>query len=290
MTGLAIGLALASAVLHAVWNFLVKRSGASGATFTWLFTLPSVLVLAPVAFYLMAAGHVALDARAGAFLAGSAVIHTIYFLVLQQGYRVGHLSVVYPIARGSGPVLAGIAAVVMLKEQPSVGAIIGVLCVAGGAAMLAFETAHADAAVNRARASSVRYGLLIGAFIGIYTVWDKYLVADLAMPPVFLEWALSLSILLLVTPAAVSNRARLAATWRAHKVTAVAGAMLGSASYILFLTALALAPVTRVAPLRETSILIGAALGSRFLAEGDVVRRLAAAGAIALGVALLAVS
>ena len=137
MTALAFALVLTSATLHAVWNFLVKRSGASGPVFIWLFTLPSTLLLAPVAIWLVIAKHMTFTLEAVLFLLGSAVIHTIYFLLLSRGYRDGDLSVVYPIARGTGPLLAGMIAMVTLKERPTIGAIAGALCIAGGAMLLA---------------------------------------------------------------------------------------------------------------------------------------------------------
>jgi drug/metabolite transporter (DMT)-like permease len=283
----AIGLALASAVLHALWNFLVKRSGASGAAFTWWFTLPSVLLLTPYAAWTIATGRIPWNTTFALLLAGSAIVHTGYLLILVRGYARGHLSIVYPLARGSGPLLAGIIAVALFRERPGWMAVSGGLCVILGAAMLAFEQAHSDAAINRARAASIRYGLLIGAFIGVYTAWDKYLVGQLQLPPAFLEWSLCVAVLLIVTPSAFRDRAALMSAWREHKTVAVSGAILGSTSYILFLTALAKAPVTRIAPLREVSILIGAALGSHFLGEGHLGRRLIAAASIASGVVLL---
>lgn len=287
---LAIGLALGSAVLHALWNFLVKRSGASGAAFTWWFTLPSVLLLTPYAVWTIAAGRIPWTTTFAWLLAGTAIVHTGYLLILQQGYAKGHLSIVYPLARGSGPLLAGIIAVALFKERPGLMAVSGGLCVILGAALLAFEQAHTDAAVNRARAVSIRYGLLIGAFIGVYTAWDKHLVGQWQVPPAFLEWSLCVAVLTIVTPSAFRDRGALVAAWHAHKTVAVVSAILGSASYIMFLTALAIAPVTRIAPLREVSILIGAALGSHFLGEGHLGRRLVAAAAIATGVVLLALA
>jgi drug/metabolite transporter (DMT)-like permease len=217
-------------------------------------------------------------------------VHTGYLLILQRGYVRGHLSIVYPLARGSGPLLAGIIAVVLFRERPGLIAVSGGLCVILGAALLAFEQAHADAEINRARAASIRYGLIIGAFIGVYTAWDKYLVGQWQVPPAFLEWTLCVAVLVIVTPSAFRDRPALIAAWRAHKTVAVSSAILGSASYILFLTALARAPVTRIAPLREVSILIGAALGSHFLGEGNLARRVIAAGAIATGVVLLSLT
>ncbi|HVF39397.1 MAG TPA: DMT family transporter [Gemmatimonadaceae bacterium] len=287
MTILGVALVLASAFLHAIWNFLLKRSGQSGGAFTWLFTVPSVIVLAPVAVWVLAAGHYSISARGALFLAGSAVLHTVYFLVLQRGYRAGDLSVVYPLARGTGPLLAGAIAIVTLRERPSIPAIIGAVCIATGAVILARDRTRPARSITEIRNRSIEYGLALGGFIGIYTVWDKYLVAALAMPPVLVEWVLCVSIAIIVTPAALADRAGLSLSWRLHKGTAIAGALLSSASYILFLTALAIAPVSRAAPLREVSILIGAALGTRFLAEGRTRQRLIAAGAISAGVALL---
>jgi len=287
VTALAFVLVLTSAALHAVWNFLVKRSGASGAVFTWLFTLPSTIVLAPIALWLIVARHMTFSTQTILFLLASAVIHTIYFLLLSRGYRDGDLSVVYPIARGTGPLLAGILAMIALKERPTIGAIAGALCIATGAVLLARDQRAGAAKPGASKARSVEYGLAIGALIGIYTVWDKFLVGPLAMNPLILEWAGTTLIGALVTPAALKNLPLVRETWRKHKAVAISGALLSSASYILFLSALAVSAVSRVAPLRETSILIGALLGTRLLGEGRTRQRLAAAGAISAGVILV---
>ena len=267
---------------------MVKRSGASGPAFIWLFTLPSVIALAPVTVWMMAAGHVSLTWHTILFLAGSAGIHTIYFLLLSRGYREGDLSVVYPIARGTGPLLAGAIAMVILREHPSVGGIIGALCITSGADLLAHDQRASEKASGASRAKSVEYGLAIGVLIGIYTVWDKWLVGGLDVSPLILEWVLSGAICLFVTPSAMSQWPRVKLLWAAHAKVAVVGALLSSLSYICFLTALAAAPVSRIAPLRETSILIGALLGTSLLAEGKMKTRLFAAGAVSAGVILVA--
>jgi drug/metabolite transporter (DMT)-like permease len=287
VTGLAFVLVLTSAALHALWNFLVKRSGASGPVFIWLFTLPSVAFIAPLAIWMIVSRHVTFASQAILFLAGSAVIHTVYFLLLSRGYRDGDLSVVYPIARGTGPPLAGMIAIATLKERPSVGAIIGALCITGGAVLLARDQRASQRLPGVSKVLSVEYGVIIGVLIGIYTVWDKFLVASLAVNPVILEWVVSGAICLFVTPSAIANLPLVRSTWKEHHTVAIAGAVLSSISYILFLTALAVSPVSRVAPLRETSILIGALLGTRILGEGTVRKRLVAAGAISAGVILV---
>lgn len=287
MTALAFVLVLTSAALHAVWNFLVKRSGASGPVFVWLFTLPSTLLLAPIALGLVLSRQMTFTVGTGLFLLGSAVIHTIYFLLLSRGYRDGDLSVVYPIARGTGPLLAGIIAMITLRERPTIGAIAGALCIAAGAVLLARDQRAGQAKAGASKVRSAEYGLAIGVCIGIYTVWDKFVVGPLAVNPVILEWTATTLIGVLVTPAALRNLPLAREMWRKHKGVAISGALLSSLSYILFLTALAVSAVSRVAPLRETSILIGALLGTRLLGEGRTRHRLAAAGAISAGVILV---
>lgn len=287
MTALAFAMVLSSAALHALWNFLVKRSGASGPVFIWLFTLPSTLLLAPVAAWLVITRHMTFTNEAIAFLVGSAMVHTIYFLLLSKGYKEGDLSVVYPIARGTGPLLAGVLAMLTLRERPTIGAIIGALCIAAGAVILARDQRATRSSPGATRIKSAEYGLMIGVMIGIYTVWDKFLVGPLKMNPLILEWSATTLIGLMVTPSALRNLPLAREMWRKHKGVAISGALLSSASYILFLTALAVSAVSRVAPLRETSILIGALLGTRLLGEGHTRQRLAAAGAISAGVILV---
>jgi uncharacterized membrane protein len=235
-------------------------------------------------------GHVAFTTQTMLFLLGSAAIHTVYFLLLARGYRDGELSVVYPIARGTGPLLAGAIAMLTLRERPSIGAMTGALCITLGAVMLARDQRARERSANTGKAKSVEYGLAIGVLIGIYTVWDKWLVGGLSVSPVILEWVVSGAIGLLVTPAALSNTERVRALWKAHAKVAVGGALLSSLSYICFLTALAVSPVSRAAPLRETSILIGALLGTHYLAEGQMKTRVIAAGTICAGVVLVSLA
>jgi drug/metabolite transporter (DMT)-like permease len=289
MTPTALALVLGSALTHATWNLLVKRAGprAGGAAFAWLFTAVSGVLLTPVALWLVASGAVRIDGAGVLFVLGSAVLHTTSFLLLQRGYRAGDLSLVYPLARGTGPLLASAAGVVLLGEPLSPPAVAGALLVAGGAFIL---TGGGHVLHDHASRAAVGYGVLVGALIGAYTVWDKHLVGRLAVPPLLLEWALSSSMALLVTPLAWRSREAMRETWRGCWPTAVVTAVLSSLSYVLFLTALGAAPVSRVAPAREVGILIAVAMGGGLLGEGDARRRLAAAAAIALGVALLAAS
>ena len=129
MTAAALGLILVAAVLHAPWNLLAKRAG-GGPAFVWLYGTTSALVLCPFAACIFGFQRPAAFARGLAFMIASAVLHAAYFIVLQLAYREGDLSVVYPVARGTGPVLSTIAAIMFLGERPSALALFGAVLVA----------------------------------------------------------------------------------------------------------------------------------------------------------------
>lgn len=283
MSALALTLVLVSAVLHATWNLLAKRA-AGGVGFVWLFSVATIVFYGPpaVTFVLLSAptfGPVHLGAAAV-----SAVLHVGYFAFLQRAYRTGDLSLVYPLARGSGPALATLLAVVLLAERPGAQALAGTALVVVGVFVLTGGRGLAD----RAGRVAAGYGLLTGLFIGAYTVWDGFAVAHLGAAPLLYLVLAELGRALLLTPAAVVRRREVAETWRRWRREALAVAALSPLAYLLVLTAMQHAPISLVAPTREISILITAVLGSRLLAEGEGGRRALAAVAMVAGVALLA--
>lgn len=285
MTLLALTLVVAAAFGHATWNFLAKRAG-GGAQFVWLFSGLASAFYAPVAAGVLALQKPALGRASLVFMAGSAVLHLAYFVLLQRGYRVGDLSIVYPIARSTGPALAIGAGIALFDEQPSTTALLGACLVVFGAFVMSWNGVRRAARLR----SSVAYGLLVGTVIGSYTLWDKYAVSTLKVPPVLLDWAANLGRAALLTPCALWRWDRVRAEWRANRFEAVSIAVLAPLSYILVLTAMAFTPVSYVAPAREVSMLIGTFLGSRLLGEGHTGQRLAAAGIMVAGLIVLAAS
>jgi drug/metabolite transporter (DMT)-like permease len=225
------------------------------------------------------------------FVLGTAVLHTGYFLSLQKGYAVGDLSLVYPLARGTGPLLASAAAIAIFGERPGPVAVLGILLIGGGVFALAWESAGATTgacpAERRARRLGVAYGVLAGAFIAGYTLWDKQAVSGLALSPVLYYWAALSVQALLLAPVALRRKDEVRAAWRTHRSEVLGVAVLSPLSYLLVLTALVFAPVSHVAPAREVGILIGTALGGGLLREGNAPRRLLAAGAIVTGIVAL---
>jgi drug/metabolite transporter (DMT)-like permease len=292
MTLYALALVLTAGLLHAVWNLLAKRAGGGGAPFVWLCTALSALLYAPAAAVVVFFGGARMGVIGAAFVFGTAVLHIGYFLSLQKGYSVGDLSLVYPLARGTGPLLASFAAIAFFGERSGLVAILGILLIGGGVFMLAWEP-EADAnraspAQERAKRLGVAYGLLTGTFIAAYTLWDKQAVSGLALFPILYYWAALAIEAVLLSPVALRRTDEVRRAWRSYRPEALGVAVLSPLSYLLILTALVFAPVTHVAPAREVGILIGTALGGGLLKEGGVLRRLLAAGAIVAGIVALA--
>ena len=138
VTFFALALVLAAAFCHATWNFFVKRIG-GGPELVWLFSAIAVVIYLPVAIYIFVTEQPVFGFWEIVFILGSAALHLGYFLLLQQGYRKGDLSLVYPTARATGPFLSTSFAVAFLGEHmtPQIAAgggavIVGVLCLIGG--------------------------------------------------------------------------------------------------------------------------------------------------------------
>src|ERR671920_1104583 len=270
MTLFALALVLAAGVFHATWNLLAKRAGEGGASFVWLCTTLSTVIFAPLAGAVVALEGARVGTLGLLFIFGTGVLHAGYFLSLQEGYRVGHLSVVYPLARGTGPLLASAAAIALFGERPSLLVFVGIGLITAGVFVLTSESGSLRSGLG----AGVVYGLLTGVFIAAYTIWDKQAVSGLLIPPLLQSWATTLVTTLILTPVAMTRRKEARALWRAHKPEVLGVAILSPLSYILVLTALVFTPVSYVAPAREISILIGAAMGARLLSEGDSTRRL----------------
>lgn len=288
MTGLALALVFGSAFLHATWNLLAKRA-AGGVEFVWLIALLVTLFYAPVLGVYVWFERPEFTLQHALLAAGSAVIHVCYFVSLQRGYRAGDLSLVYPLARGSGPALATALAVIFLGERPGLQALIGTLLVV----LSVFVLAGSSGGNRQGGAGSRRavlYGLVTGVFISLYTTWDGYAVAHAGAAPVVFMLASEAVRAALLAPIALRNRPEVARIWREARGATVGVALLSPLAYMLVLTAMQFTPVSLVAPTREISILIGTILGARLLAEGHWRRRLLGAVGMVAGVTLLALA
>jgi drug/metabolite transporter (DMT)-like permease len=288
MTTFALTLVLAAAVLHATWNLCAKRAG-GGLPFVWLVGAVICACYVPVLAVYAWRWSPTLPAGAIPWILGSGVLKTSYALFLQRGYRTGDFSLIYPLARGTGPLLSTLAAIAFLGERPSPMAIAGGLVII----VAIFFLTDGTRLLHESRAhlrNAITYGVLSGVFIAAYTIWDRHGVAQLGVPPLLYDAGTAFTQLALLTPFAIPRRGEIAAEWRDKKRWAIAVALLSPVAYVLVLTALAVAPVSYVAPAREVSIVIGAFLGAKLLRESDGRRRLWAAVAMAAGVIALALA
>lgn len=289
MTGLALLLVLLAACLHATWNLCAKRAG-GGLPFVYLTALMiNALYVPAVAAYL---GFVrprlaALPAGAFIWVLGSGLLKSGYAIYLQRSYRAGDFSLVYPLARGTAPLLATGAAIVLLHEHPSALALAGAAVIVAAIFFLtdAGRLFQADRAHLRL---AIRQGMICGAFIASYTIWDRRGVSRLHIPPLLYDAGTAFTQLAVLTPFALRRWPEVVRHWRDHRLYAAGVAVLSPTAYILVLTAMVFTPVSYVAPTREVSIVIGAFIGARVLKEAQSRRRLWAAGAMAAGVIALA--
>jgi drug/metabolite transporter (DMT)-like permease len=284
VTHAALGLVLAAAFIHATWNLLAKRVG-GGSAFVWLFGMLSSGFYAPLAAAVVVWARPHIGGVQLVFLFGTAVLHLAYFLALQTGYRLGDLSLVYPLARGTGPVLSTAAAILFFGERPTPVALAGTVLIGAGIVLL---TASPRTLGRPGARAAVAYAVLTGAFIAAYTLLDKRAVGALGIPPVLQDWGGNFGRAALLTPVALARPGEVRRLWWACRRDVLLVSLLSPLPYILVLTALTWTPVSYVAPAREVSVLVGTALGTRLLAEGDAARRLAAAGAMVLGLLALA--
>jgi drug/metabolite transporter (DMT)-like permease len=287
MSFLALALVLLAALLHAGWNYTLKKSG-GGAGLIALATLVSLVVYAPIAFvsawvqgYRFEPFHVAL-------MFGAGMVHMAYILLLDRAYRSGgDLSIVYPLARTTGPMLTIVFAVLVMGEQPGPVALAGAGLVLVSALLL---TGNPFAWHKGESAKAIGFALATGCMIAAYTLIDKRSVATLMIPPLVYDWGCNVCRTFALIPYA-RRRAPggMTAAWRDQRATVLVVAICSPLGYILVLTAMVFTPVSLVAPARELSILFAAIMGAHFLQEGDVKRRVIAAAGMVLGVIGLAV-
>ena len=310
MSTTALALILVAALAHATWNLFSKQASAAGASsFVWLMSLAATVLYAPVVVASVLLSPPRLTALAWVFMIGTGLLQVAYFLFLQAGYRRGDLSLVYPLGRGSGALLAALAGIALLGERPGPAGITGIALVVLGVLVLgapgqaagsapvpetdplpASRPSPAPRLSPAPRASrAIIFALVTGTFIASYTLWDKYAVSTLRVPPLLQGYASLPVMALVLVPFALGQRDRTARVWHRYRRQVTGAAVLSPLAYILVLIAMSFTAVSAVAPAREVSVLAGVVLGRRLLGEGSLARRLAAAGAIAAGIVCIAV-
>ncbi|MEW2008358.1 hypothetical protein D8M34_09555 [Microbacterium sp. HSID17254] len=286
MSAVALVLVLAAAIAHASWNVIAHGISRAGSPFLWWGAVASTAVWIGAVPFTGGLGA----ADLGSFALGvsvSAVLHVAYMAVLQRGYREGSLSTVYATARGTGPFLSVIVAVLLLGERPSALALVGVAAVIAGVVAIGFVDRR-PAGSGRRIDPGLLFGALTGVAIAVYTIWDAHAVREWELSPV----AFMVGTTLLQVPFySVAVRGRwgaVVALGRTQWRRILAFGILSPLSYILVLTAIQIAPVALVAPLREVSVVLVSLFGAFVLRESRPGWRIGASLVVLTGIVLLA--
>lgn len=275
MQSLSVGLVLVSALLHAYWNALVKSAPSKFFTIFMLQATCAVLVLPALPFVGPPSAGVLF------FVGLSVLLHLGYNVFLVLALRAGDLSHVYPIARGSGPVVVALASVPLVGERLKLGTLIGILLITAGIALLTFQPG------TKAGRKELTFALVTGLFIGSYTIVDgmgaraasqaaNYIVY------LFLGEGITFSLFIAIFHRSVLQE-HFASQWR----RGVAVGVLAGLAYAIVIWAMALNQLAFVAALRETSVVFAAILGSRMLGESFGHRRVLAASIVAVGAVVM---
>jgi drug/metabolite transporter (DMT)-like permease len=274
MSPLVVALALFAAILHASWNAFL-RTGADRLWTVTVMSLSGTAVALPFVFILPLPASAAWP-----YIILSSVLHTGYSVFLVAAYNRGELGQVYPIMRGTVPLLVTLGGFLFAGQQLAARQILGVVLVAAGIMSLSFGK-------SRAAASSILLALATGAIIAAYVTVDAIGVRLAGNSGAYAAWVFVLYGALL--PATVlAMRGRLSIdprsldTWKAF-----GGGLVAMVAYGVVITAFALGPAGPITALRETSVVFAVLIGWLFLGERLTWQRIVACLVVAAGAVLL---
>ncbi len=270
-----VGLVLMAAVLHAAWNTFLKVSHERTLVLVLMMGTGSLACLVFIPF-------VARPADASwPFLFWSVVFHVGYYATLLGAYRWGDLSQVYPIARGTGPLLVVAVSAPLLGESLEPVEMLGVVAACLGVASLA----HAPSREHRGRA--IGFALATGVFIASYTLADGMGVRASGNPLSYILWMNFLEGLPLLVFVGLRRPRALMEHVRGPGRKALVAGLLAALAYGLVIWAYSLGAIAPIAALRETSVVLAAWAGARLLREPFGRRRTVAAAVVAVGIVLM---
>ena len=290
MTAVSLILVLLAAVAHASWNLLLKRA-TDPEVFAWCLLVVATVLLAPLGVALLWYNSVGLTGLW--FILATIALHVLYFNLLARGYAQGDLSLVYPVARGMGPMLVPGLAVVFLNETIEPLAIGGIAAIIGGIYTISWWGNFHQVLRSPLlflRSAGMRYAVLTGLTIAAYSIVDKEGVGH--VQPLLYMYFLSIGTAAMLAPYVLLHKGveSVRIEWRANAVPITIAGVLTFAAYGLVLTAFSISRVSYVAPAREVGIVIGVMLGVFLLKEPFGHGRLLGSGFIVAGLALIALS
>jgi len=276
-------LVLIAAVLHSIWNFMLKRSE-NKQIFLWSLLLWSIIIFLPISIYFwpntISIKHLVF------WGVGSAIIHSIYSLFLIKAYEKSDFTVAYPIARGTGSLIVIIIGITILKEDVEIITILGTLLIIFGIYILysGLNLRNGIKTFNVIKDSP--WPVLVGITIASYTIFDKLAVSFI--PPIILYVIENIGqAIVLGSSIHKQGKKTIYEQWRKHWYKMALAGLFAGLAYILVLIVLTEIPVSYVSPIRETSIVIGSVIGFVFLKEKFSIQKLFGSIVIFIGVVLI---
>ena len=267
---------LLAALLHASWNAMIKGSR-DVLLDTSAIVVGAGVVAVPFLFVVPVP-----TAAAWPYIVASVAIHLAYYYLMVSAYRVGDLTLVYPLMRGVAPLITGVAGIVALREVPSTFAWLGMLLVSGGVFALAYRAlGHAPSR------KAIGFALANAAVIALYTLVDGQGARTAGNAWSYIAWLFVLDAFPFSLYMLARHRARFVAYLGANPGRGLIGGGLSAGAYAISVWAMTKAPVALVASLRETSVLFATLIGARLLKEHLSLRRWAGVVAVVLGVIAL---
>ncbi|MFC4101289.1 EamA family transporter [Paenibacillus xanthanilyticus] len=278
---IAILLVLSSGLAHAVWNLFTKRSQ-NKQVFLWLIHIASAVMLLP--FFVIELSSASIPAEGWLFIALSALFQIGYGLLLPQTYRFGDMSQMYPIMRGTGALFVPILSVWIYRESLSVPGWLGVGCIVAG--LFAISGVARLRPMNGPESRKLLLALAVGCCITGYVMTDK-MVLNWLSPVALIELG-NLAYVLALLPAVLKSRG-IRREWKANRSTILLGTMFSPGSYLLFLLAMTLAPLSYLAPIREIGTVFGTIFGIYWLKESAGRSRVAMSAVITAGILVIGI-
>lgn len=289
MTANALLIVLVAAFLHAFWNYLAKKSRNKFA-FIWWAVLFSTIIFFPMFLYYWPA--VTISSAGWGCIVATGIFHAFYFWFMGGAYERGDLSLVYPLARGSGPLFVPILAVLLLNEQLSISGVLGIALVIVGIFSIHLRSFSIQSILEpflALRGGASLWALCTGATIAGYSLVDKIGVT-LVHPPVYIYLMFVITLLLLSPCVFFKARLDLKKEWDINKTKILMVGFLDLFTYLMILFALQISKVSYVAAVREVSIVFSALMGIILLQEKNAPQKLTGAGLISMGVVLIGLS
>ncbi len=271
---LGVGLILTAAFLHALTNLITKANADALLTRGFMSAVAAAVAL-PFLWFVAP-----LTEAAWKILLASVFIHALYPFLLAASYR-GELSVVFPIARGISPIAVFLLVIALDPLLPSWQQAAGVAVVTAAIFWLSFQRMASTTPV------AIAFAVATGVVIGLYTYLDAKGVREASTAMSYIAWLLVIDGAITSTSIALYRRAAVVPYVRRNWRVATLATALGILNFVMALYAFSLGPAIEMAALRETSVIFAAFLGAQMLREGSVARRVAAAGAVALGIVLM---